>query len=202
MPGTRDLCIYRGSTFSLVLRWEASPWVYRPITAITQSAPMTITCPAHGLVAGWRAAIASVLGMVEANAENSPPKAKDFHQIQVVDVNTVQFNDVNSSQFTAYQSGGVLQYLTPVPLTGYSAAMAIKDKVDGNVLLLLDSTTNNRIVLDPTGLTVTLTVAAADTAAISWANGVYDLELTSPGGVVTTLIQGKVQVEKDITTSP
>jgi hypothetical protein len=200
MPGQRDLMIYRGATFNMVLRWENMPYVYAAITGVAQAAPARITAVGHGLVNGWRAAVVSVLGMVEINAENVPPKNKDYHQVTVVDANTVTLNDVNAAGFTPYQSGGYLQYLTPVPLTGYTAKMSIKDQIDGLELLRLD-TTNGRIVIDPTALTITLTILPADTAALMWMNGVYDLDMVSPTGVLTPLLAGSVQVIKDVTTT-
>ncbi|MBK8773003.1 MAG: hypothetical protein IPM06_21580 [Rhizobiales bacterium] len=56
--------------------------------------------------------------------------------------------------------------------------MSIKDVVGGTELLRLD-TTNARIALDNAAKTIALTISAADTAAITWLEGVYDLELVS-----------------------
>ena len=38
------------------------------------------------------------------------------------------------------------------------------------------------------------------TEAMAWTSGAYDLELVSPGGVVTALLEGAVQVSSEITT--
>jgi hypothetical protein len=146
----------------------------------------------------------SVLGMTEINALNNPPRKRDFHQVTVVDSSNVTLNDVNSSEFPAYQGpSGYLQYLTPVPLSGYTAKMSIKDQIDGTELLRLDTTGGaaGHIVIDTTALTITLTVPATATAAVAWPNGVYDLEMVDAGGVVTTLLAGAVSVVKDITTT-
>lgn len=197
---TQDLVIEQGKTFSRVLRWETAPVVYKPITAIAQAAPMVVTAAAHGIPPGWRAALLSVKGMVQANAANSPPRAADYHKATVVDPNTVSFNDINSLPYSPYISGGVLAYNTPAPLTGYTAAMSIKDKIGGTELLRLDTTTT-RIVVDAVGMTITLTVDAVTTLGLLWAAGVYDLKLTSPGGVVTELLAGNVTVAPAVTTT-
>ena len=55
-----DLVIKQGKTFSKVLRWEAPPIIYKPITAITNAAPVRITSANHGIIDGWRVAIVSV----------------------------------------------------------------------------------------------------------------------------------------------
>ena len=84
-------------------------------------------------------------------------------------------------------------------LTGYTARLAVKDKIGGTVLLSL-TTENNGIVIDNAKKTITLTVEATATDDFTWTRGVYDLELISPAGVVTALITGRVSVTKEVTT--
>ena len=195
----KPLAFVQGSTFSLVLRWEKEPIVYKPITAITQSAPVRITVPAHGLVEGWRAAVVGGKGMDELRAVPNEIKDRDYHQATVIDADTIEFNDVNASGFKAYGGGAHLQYNTPVELTGYVARLIVKDKV-GGVTLFEMTTENSRIVLDPLSHTITLTVTATDLAAQTWVKGVYELELESPSGVVTKLMGGAATVAKEIPT--
>ena len=194
-----DLIIEQGKTFGKTLRWETGPVVYKAITAITQAAPARITCPSHGLTTGWRVAVVSVKGMTQINASSTPPKAKDYTKATVVDSNTIELNAVNAADYKAYTSGGYVQYNTPVDMTGYTARMAIKDKIGGTVLLSL-TTVNSRIVLDNTAKTIRLTISATDTAAITWTKGVYDLEMVSAGGEVTRLLSGAVTVQREVTT--
>lgn len=78
-------------------------------------------------------------------------------------------------------------------------AYTIGDVVDVTDLIFL-STTNGRIVLDTTRKTITLTVSATDTAAMTWKKGAYDLEMVSPTGIVTALLTGNVTVAKEVTT--
>lgn len=194
----QDITICRGSTFSMVLRWEAEPTVFKAITAITQTAPVQITATAHGLVNGWRCAIVSAKGMTQINAANSPPKAKDYHKATVVDANTVQFTAINAADYSAYTSGGYLQYLTPVNLTGYTARMKVKDAIGGTTAVSLTSPTG--IAIDNTAKTITVTIADSVTAALTIDSGVYDLEVVSSGGVVTRILEGNVAVEGEVTT--
>ena len=195
------LVIRQGETFQRVIRWEVKPIVYKPITAITQAAPAVATVLSHGLASGWRAAILSVLGMTEINTLNTPPRDSDFHQVTVVDPNTVSFNDINSAGYTAYASGGYLMYYTPQSIAGYSARLTIKDRIGGTVLATCTSgSPDNRIALDNTNHTITINISAVDTAAFTFTTGVYDLELVSGAGVVTTLYSGGVSVVKEVTT--
>jgi hypothetical protein len=87
----------------------------------------------------------------------------------------------------------------PVNLTGYTARMQLRPDVTSSTvtLELLDS--NGRIALGGAAGTITLTIAATDTAAIGAGNYVYDLELESGGGVVTRLLKGGVNVDAEVT---
>lgn len=193
-----DLHIRQGSTFSRVLRWGAGPLVYKAITGISQGAPARVNAVGHGIPDGWQVAIVSVQGMTEINAPHSPPVPSDFVQATLVDSSHIDLNSVNSAGFTTYDSGGYVMFYTPVDLTGYTARMEIKDHIGGTVLATFTSA--DAIAIDPTGCTITLTISATATAAYTWEDGVYDLELVSPGGVVTALLCGDVHLREEVTT--
>ena len=101
-------------------------------------------------------------------------------------------------------SGGILQFNTPVDLTGYVARMKIKDKVGGTVLASTEAGDTPldilSIALDTAKSTITLTISATATAALIWTKGVYELEMVSSTGVVTAILSGKVTVAKEVTT--
>jgi hypothetical protein len=85
----------------------------------------------------------------------------------------------------------------PVNLTGYTAAMQIKQYVLGPVVY--DAGAAGDIVLGGINGTITLTIDAIDTEGFTWWNGVYDMLLTSAGGQVTRLLMGSVQVSPGVT---
>lgn len=200
----QNLTILQGKTFSRVVRWEALPFVYKAITAITKAAPAVVTSPAHGAPDGWRVAVVSAKGMTEINASN-PPKDREFKKATRVDADTISLNDVNASEYSTYESGGYVQYYTPVDLAGFTARMQIKDKVGGTVLASsdVDDLPLNiiTIAIDNTLKTITVTISATNTAAIVWKKGVYDLEMISAGGEVTALLSGEVEVVFEVTTA-
>lgn len=199
MANKSNLTIQQGKTFRRTLRWEVPPIIYKLITNITKTAPVRITAVGHGVPEGWRATVVSVKGMTQINATNTPPKAKDYHKVTVVDVDTVELNEVNAAGFSAYTSGGYLQYNTPTDLTGMTARMTIRDRIGGSALATL-TTENDGIDIDVSGNTIALLIEAADTAAYDWKKGVYDLEMVSPDGTVTLLMYGDIVVEKEVTT--
>lgn len=198
MPLRKDFNIIQGSTFSEKIRWETTPFVYKPITAIEKTAPARITVAAHGLPDGWRAAIVSVKGMIEINAP-TPPKDKYFLETTFIDSNTIEINSVNASEYHTYTSGGYVQYYTPKDLTGYTARMTVRNRVGGTALVTL-TTANNGIVIDLTDKFIELVITATDSAGYSWTKGVYDLELVSLSGEVTSLLHGNVTLTKEVTT--
>ncbi len=87
----------------------------------------------------------------------------------------------------------------PIDLTGCTARMQIREEVEATAVLLGLTTENARIALGGATGTVDLTISAADTAAISWSAGVWDLEIVHPGGAVTRLAQGSCVVSPEVT---
>lgn len=197
-PKTDDWVIYQGRTFKRVVRWETEPVVYKPITAVSQAAPVAITASGHGLKSGWYAAVTDVKGMTEINAQSNAPKASDYHQVTVSDVDTITINDINAAGFSAYKSGGYLRYNTPVDITGAVVRANIRDRVGGTLLLSL-STVTGEIVLDTVNHTISITIPATVTQVIGYTKGVYDLE-AAIGTEVTVLTVGSVNVIPEITT--
>lgn len=66
--------------------------------------------------------------------------------------------------------------------------MQVRD-VSNNLITEL-STDNGRAVITPATGTVTLTLTAAQTAALTAGNYSYALNVTSPGGYVYQILQG------------
>lgn len=210
MSDTKDLEIKQGKTFSLVIRWETEPIIYKPITGISfASGAPRLTVAGHWMPSGYRGAVTRVKGPTQINAKNSPPRDADYVPGTVIDADTIELNgvapyDANGNEWPAYVSGGFWQYNTPVDLTVFTARMKIKDKVGGSVLASTeagDSPLNVlAIAIDNTAKTITLTIDATATDDFTWTKGVYDLEMVSSVGVVTSLITGKVVVLKEVTT--
>lgn len=191
-PSKLNLKIYQGSTFRETLRWESSTKVYVPITQITKTAPVVVTAAAHGLKAGWRCKVTGVSGMKEINMS-------DYATSTGVTTDTVTFNQINATGYTTYTSGGILEYNQPVDLTGFSARMQIRAKLDDATVIKELTTTNGGIIIDNTNSTITVLISATDTAALTFSNGVYSLELVSSGGEVTALIAGTISLVKEVT---
>lgn len=184
--------LYQGSTFSEILRWESSKKVYKTITGISNAAPCIITSTGHGVPNGWRVKVTNVLGMTEIN------NTEEYYLGTYVDANTVELNAVNSVGYKTYTSGGVLEYNQPVDLTGYTARMQIRLKVDDTEIIHELTTENGGITINTSTYTLTLTIPAATTTLFTFTTAVYSLELVS-GSVVTPFVNGTITMYKEVT---
>lgn len=88
---------------------------------------------------------------------------------------------------------------TPYDLTGYTARMQVR-KAYGSTSSMLSLTSGaGDIVLGGALGTIVATASATATAALSGLQGVYDIELVSPGGVVDRVLQGTVTISPEVT---
>lgn len=88
---------------------------------------------------------------------------------------------------------------TPWDLTNYTAVMTVRPFVGASTTTVVASTANGRIVLGGAQGTVTVTIDATTTGAITASRYSYDLVLTS-GATVTRILEGKFVVTGAVTT--
>jgi hypothetical protein len=99
----------------------------------------------------------------------------------------------------------------PIDLTGYSGKMQIRSNYADNnptTYVTLSSSLNpdgtglnfsgSAGTNPPTSGTIGVIISAATSSALTFASAKYDLELTS-GAIVTRLIEGDVQLSKEVT---
>ena len=185
-PAKLNFKIYAGTSFNEVLRWESSEKTYVPISIITKSAPLLVVVPNHTIPNQWRVRFTNILGMTELN------NPETYYQVTGTESNTITINTINSLAFKPYISGGVVEYNTPVDLTGYTAKMQIKDSVDSTTVLQELTTENGGIVLDNTTKTITLNLPGSVTSAFTFSNAYYALELISAGDQITLFCVGNI----------
>ena len=77
---------------------------------------------------------------------------------------------------------------TPINLTGYTAALTARENWNSSTsLFALTSSPSAGITITAGTGTLTISLTAAQTTALSVARGVYDLFLTDNGGVKTCI---------------
>lgn len=185
-PAKINFKVYAGTNFNEVLRWESSLKTYVPITAITNSAPVVITAPNHVIPGEWRVRLTNIVGMTELNNTDT------YYQITGISGNNITINTINTLTFKPYVSGGIIEYNTPIDLTGYTAKMQIKDSASATTLITELNTTNGGIVINNTNKTISLSLSKAATAAFTFSSAFYALELISSGNQSTLFCTGTI----------
>lgn len=113
---------------------------------------------------------------------------------------TIRQGDTFSRTIT-WRSGATLaaaQAATPNDLTGYSARMDIRAR-ESSESAALSLTSGSGLTLGGAAGTVVITITATQAAALTAGRYVYDLEVESAGGVVTTLLSGRIVVARERT---
>lgn len=89
----------------------------------------------------------------------------------------------------------------PIDITGYTIRSQIRQTLtDTSFLLEMSTGVDARIAItDAVNGVFTITVSATDTAALDFGTAIYDLEMVSPGGVVTPLLEGVVTLVREVT---
>lgn len=87
----------------------------------------------------------------------------------------------------------------PINLTGYTARMQVRKRVEASTVLLDLTIANGGITLGGVAGTIRVQATAAATAAITESDGVYDLELIAGSGAVTRLLEGSFYLPAEVT---
>ena len=92
----------------------------------------------------------------------------------------------------------------PINLSGYNIRMDIKNSYDSAALATFSTSTGHFTLSTPADGTIpnqiNLLVSAAETAALNFSGALYDIELEI-NGIVTRLLQGKIKLSPEVTTS-
>ncbi len=127
----------------------------------------------------------------------------DGAQPYIYNLQNVTVNSASSSQFTVtngatgiYINGGIAT--APVNITDYTAALQIRS-LPSDPTAVLSLTSSSGITISGTSGTIAVRATANQTRAIDEGPYYYDLEITSPTGVVTRVAQGQVIVSAEVT---
>lgn len=178
-PANIALSIVRGATLSESIRVMQSHLEYRPISKISDTAPVRLSVN-HGLPKDWPVYVQGVQGFQELNRTVT----NGALMAAVVDTDTLEINAVSAVGRKA--NGGMLVYHPPVDLTGAVAVMQVLDE-KGGVLLEMSP------VVHPGGW-IDIKLTAEQTASLDWRLGWWLLNATMPNGEVIPLFVGTVEV--------
>jgi len=88
---------------------------------------------------------------------------------------------------------------TPINLTGYTAALQVRQNYYDTTALLTLTSPSGGIVINGAAGTIDITMSATQTGSLDEGFYVYDLEISSSGGNVIRLIQGQFTVSPEVT---
>jgi hypothetical protein len=94
---------------------------------------------------------------------------------------------------------------TPVPLTGFSGRMQIRETQDDTTVLLELTTANGRIIFEAAAevgrIDWDVGATLTETGTLDWQSGVYDFEIFEDADAdnVIRLLEGKVTVDLEVT---
>jgi hypothetical protein len=88
---------------------------------------------------------------------------------------------------------------TPVSVTDYTARMSLRKSPNSSTSVFDFTTANGRIVTGGVDGKFTISASSSDTATVAAGSYYYDLEVTSPASVRTTLLSGMFTVVKQVT---
>lgn len=189
-----DLVINQGETFIKAVNWYGGGKVCKPIEALAVGCPTTITITGHNLpsVSDTPIFIKHVRGARSANTEENKPAIATY-----IDANSF-YADVDTYGETYDAGTGLVTYYAPKDLTNWTARMHIREEQDDTVTLH-EMTTPTDITISTNDAKITMTISATDTAAFDFDAAVYDLELVDESGVVTRLLEGEVELRREVT---
>lgn len=123
------------------------------------------------------------------------PSQFNLQNVSVATSNGNQFTVTNGATGT-YINGGIAY--APVNVTGYTAALQIRSLPESASTVLSLSSGSGITVGTNNGL-FEVHATATQTRAIDEGTYFYDIEITSPTGIVTRLAQGQVIVSAEVT---
>lgn len=104
-----------------------------------------------------------------------------------------QGTDVSVPLILKDKDGGVID------LTGYKARMQMRQQIASPEAVDTLTTENDRIEIDGTNGKITLHFTHEVTETYPAASLVYDVEIVSPGNLVTRILKGKVKILGEVT---
>jgi hypothetical protein len=186
--------IVQGATFRRTINWYGGGLICHAIESVEIGCPTVITVTNHGLptISTTPVHIDGVKGATGLNTGKKTTQAT-FVAASTLSVKLPTLNQV-------YVAGtGVISYYSPTDLTDYDARMQIRSTVGSD-------TVRHELTKDGGDITLTvedggihLHIAATDTAAFTFDNAVYDLELIDSAGDVTRVAKGTITLDKETT---
>lgn len=184
MTTGHDIVIQRGATFRKPFLFQLPELLFRRATEFRRTSPIEIVSVAHGIPDQWPFWLEDVKG--DTSLQRARPATPLLSK--TLDADTVALPSTDG--FGSMAASGTLVYRPPVDLTGATAVISFW-LPDGTKAV--EYTGADGLAIDPLGR-VTLEITSAQTAAFTWDNATYELDLTFPDATVLRYDMGNVMV--------
>lgn len=155
--------------------------VFKPVNAISKSAPAKVAVLKHGIPNTWQVKISDVRGMKEINGTS-------YYTARVLSPDVFELVDVNSNSFGEYAGGGTLEYPLPLDLNGFVPRFEIRKGTE----VMLEAAA----VLNILNNSVQLYLSPNQTASLSSAFYTLRVDLVKDSLVLPVVI-GSITVMKE-----
>ncbi len=187
MTPKRKVTIAAGSTWSDSFTWLKLPYNYRDVETVENGLPTKFTVQGHGLPIGSPIPI-SISNSGSLKLDTTTDSAPVFAVAEDEDV--LVLHGIDTIKRPVSTTTPRIVYLTPVLFDGYTARVQFKTSLNGPALVTL--TEESGIILAGSLVTLNLTTSQTRTlvgAATDTVTGIAQLELTSPTGATTRILQ-------------
>lgn len=201
----QDLEVIQGKTFLASFGWSQGKFVWKPITGVSQSAPVALTVTGHDLKDGWPYWISDLkkpacLNNVQNGCEGQGDELGAPYEAEVSDANTLTINHINGQRLDPYSgSGGVIRYFQRADITGYSALMQVRRTARDDAVLFEASSVgaDPMIDVDEDAATFYLSIPADALDDAAFTDAVYQIEIEAPDGSKYLLAYGDFMLCRD-----
>ena len=196
-PKVHDIPIIQGSQFQLGFHWYGGGLSCAEIEAVTVGCPTIITITGHGLpsLSPTPIRIRNVQGARNLNTGN-----KDCDMILATYIDADNFSVKIDTTLQRYKAGtGSIEWYMPKALTGWTAEMQLREKIDDVTPLVSLTSGAGDITISLPDARIVFTIPTVTTEGLDFNEGVYDLELIDPAGEATRLLEGKATLSKEVT---
>lgn len=202
----KDITVIQGKTFSASFGWAKGSFIWKQISAISNTAPLTITAVGHDLKDGWPFWVSGVKKPDCLNnwrntcpgEEPADPGAPYIAEATSDDVLTL--NSINGMALDAYTGDGVIKYYARADITGYEADMQVRSSTSSDTILFEATSTGATpaIIVNEISSTFELTIPADAFADAKFQNAVYEIEISAPGGEKYRLAFGQFALCREL----
>ena len=189
--------LIKGDSFQVGARLEQGALTMLPVVSLSQTAPLVVNSPGHGLPASWRVAFSGMAGMEYLNAKSDTPTAEDFYETTVIDADHFSIAEPFRQGFSFNGFGGFL-FRRPVNLAGYTASLSIWDSATPDTPVYTTDSTSGGVIISVPAASVLGVVPPSVTASLTVVGSPsFTLDITTADGIKVTILRDALTISSE-----